>query len=210
MNQMFRTPPDFGAAQAAAREHAYSIPLSQIDPADPKLFATYTMWPYFERLRREDPVHRQEVHEFGPYWSVTKYNDIVAVDTNHKVFSSEPSITVFDPQEDFRLPMFIAMDPPKHDVQRKTVQPVVAPENLAMLEPIIRERAAKILDELPVGEEFDWVDKVSIELTTMTLATLFDYPWEKRRDLTFWSDHSAILRKSTVESLPALGVTGLR
>lgn len=187
MNQMFRNP-DFGAAQDAARKQAYGMPLDKIDPVDPSLFASYTMWPYFERLRREDPVHYQREHEFGPYWSVTKYHDIVAVDTNHKAFSSEPSITIFNPQEEFRLPMFIAMDPPKHDVQRKTVQPVVAPENLAMLEPIIRKRAADILDELPVGEEFDWVDKVSIELTTMTLATLFDYPWEKRRDLTYWSD----------------------
>jgi cytochrome P450 len=182
MNQMITD------VERAARARAYSIPLSEINMADPKLFESYTMWPYFERLRNEDPVHRQEHHEFGPYWSVTKYNDIVNVDTNHKVFSSEPSITVFDPGEDFRLPMFIAMDPPKHDVQRKTVQPVVAPENLHMLEPIIRERAGKILDSVPIGQEFDWVDKVSIELTTMTLATIFDFPWEERRKLTYWSD----------------------
>jgi cytochrome P450 len=93
-----------------------------------------------------------------------------------------------DPDEDFTLPMFIAMDPPKHDVQRKTVSPIVSPHHLAHLESIIRERAGVILDDLPVGEEFDWVDKVSIELTTMTLATLFDFPWEDRRKLTRWSD----------------------
>lgn len=182
MNQMITD------AQRAARAHAYSLPLDQINVATPALFEADTIWPYFERLRKEDPVHYQTEHEFGPYWSVTKYNDIVAVDTNHKAFSSEPAITIFTPPEDFRLPMFIAMDPPKHDEQRKTVQPVVAPENLANLEPIIRERAGLILDTVPVGEEFDWVDKVSIELTTMTLATLFDFPWEERRKLTYWSD----------------------
>src|ERR1700749_4383987 len=84
--------------------------------------------------------------------------------------------------------MFIAMDQPKHDVQRKTVSPIVSGPNLDALEPVIRERAGKILDDLPVGETFDWVDKVSIELTTMTLATLFDFPWEDRRKLTYWSD----------------------
>jgi cytochrome P450 len=172
----------------AAREHAYSIPLDEIQPLDPELFRTDTLWPYFERLRAEEPVHHQVHEELGPYWSVTKYNDIMEVDTNHQVFSSEPAITAFDPEEDFTLPMFIAMDPPKHDAQRKTVSPIVAPGNLANLEPIIRERAAAILDEVPVGEEFDWVDKVSIELTTMTLATLFDFPWEDRRKLTRWSD----------------------
>jgi cytochrome P450 len=174
--------------QKAARERAYSMPLAEISPADPELFRTDTMWPYFERLRKEDPVHYTAEHEFGPYWSVTKYNDIMAVDTNHEAFSSEPSITIADPKEDFKLPMFIAMDPPKHDVQRKTVNPAVSPMNLQNLEPVIRERAAKILDSLPLNEEFDWVDKVSIELTTMTLATLFDFPWEDRRKLTFWSD----------------------
>ena len=171
-----------------ARERAYAMPLSEINVANPELFRNDTMWPYFERLRKEDPVHYCAEHEFGPYWSVTKYNDIMAVDTNHQAFSSEPSITIVDPKDDFRLPMFIAMDPPKHDVQRKTVTPAVSPMNPEHLAPIIRERAAMILDSLPVGEDFDWVDKVSIELTTMTLATLFDFPWEDRRKLTYWSD----------------------
>ncbi|HEX7742762.1 MAG TPA: cytochrome P450, partial [Sphingobium sp.] len=148
------------------------------------------LWPYFERLRKEDPVHwsKSPEEDIGGYWSVTRYNDIMAVDTNHQVFSSEPTIVLPDPAEDFPLPMFIAMDQPKHDVQRKTVSPAVSPAHLMRLEPIIRERAAKILDDLPIGEEFNWVEKVSIELTTMTLATLFDFPWEDRRKLTRWSD----------------------
>jgi len=175
----------------AARDAAYAMPLELINPADPELFRTDTMWPYFERLRKEDPVHYTADSGFedvGGYWSITKYNDIMAVDTNHQVFSSEPTIVLPDPAEDFTLPMFIAMDQPKHDVQRKTVSPIVAGPNLAKMEPVIRERAAAILDSLPIGEEFDWVDKVSIELTTMTLATLFDFPWEDRRKLTRWSD----------------------
>ena len=107
---------------------------------------------------------------------------------NHEVFSSEPSITIFDPKEDFKLPMFIAMDPPKHDVQRKTVSPIVSPANLNLMEPLIRSRIVKTLDELPIGEPFDWVDRVSVELTTQMLATLFDFPFEERRKLTRWSD----------------------
>jgi len=175
-----------------AKDHqalAYSMPLDQINPAQPQLFKDDVMWPYFERLRKEDPVHYTEEHEFGPYWSITKYNDIMAVDTNHQVFSSEGGITIANQTGgEGPLPMFIAMDPPKHDVQRKTVSPIVSPINLATLEPLIRERAAAILDSLPIGEEFDWVDKVSMELTAMTLATLFDMPQADRRLLTYWSD----------------------
>ncbi len=174
-----------------ARARAYSMPLEDMHPGDPDLFRTDTHWPYFERLRREDPVHYCADSEFGAYWSVTKYNDIMAVDTNHGVFSSEAAlggITIRDARPDLRRPSFIAMDPPRHDVQRKTVSPIVSPTNLHLMEPIIRERAAKILDQLPRGETFDWVDRVSIELTTQMLATLFDFPFEERRKLTRWSD----------------------
>jgi cytochrome P450 len=171
------------------RAQAYATPLDQLNPAQPALFQADAHWPIFERLRKEDPVHYTAEHEFGPYWSITKYNDIMAVDTNHQVFSSEGGITIANQTAgEGPLPMFIAMDPPKHDVQRKVVSPVVSPMNLAVLEPLIRERAAKILDSLPIGEEFDWVDKVSMELTAMTLATLFDMPQEDRRKLTYWSD----------------------
>ncbi len=174
----------------AAREAIYAMPLEDINPADPGIFRNGTWGAMFERLRAEDPVHWAESgeEEIGGYWSITKFNDIVAVDSDHQAFSSEPTIVLPDPAEDFTLPMFIAMDPPKHDVQRKTVSPAVSPANLMLLEPIIRERAGKILDDCPIGVEFDWVDKVSIELTTMTLATLFDFPWEDRRKLTRWSD----------------------
>jgi cytochrome P450 len=179
-----------------ARRQAYSMPLDEFHPGDPELFRTNTHWPYFERLRAEDPVHYTPDSEFGAYWSVTRYSDIMAVDTNHQVFSSDAAlggITIRDARPDLRRPSFIAMDPPKHDAQRKVVSPIVAPANLAAMEGIIRERAAKILDNLPIGETFNWVDKVSIELTTQMLATLFDFPFEERRRLTRWSDIATCL-----------------
>ena len=173
----------------AARAEAYATPLDKIDVSIQDRFVTNTIWPFFERLRREDPVHYTAESEFGPYWSVTKFDDIITIETNHQVFSSEGSISIFDQQsDDFVTPMFIAMDPPKHDQQRKVIQPIVSSENLTNFAPLIRSRAAKILDELPIGEPFDWVDRVSIELTTQMLATLFDFPFEERRKLTYWSD----------------------
>ncbi len=174
-----------------AADRAWSMPLSEIDVSNPELFRSNTMWPYFERLRKEEPVHYCTDSRYGPYWSITKYKDIMAVDTNHQVFSSEAAlggITIRNQAKDFILPMFIAMDPPKHDEQRKVVSPIVAPDNLARLEPLIRERVCTILDGLPRNEDFDWVQRVSIELTTQMLATLFDFPWDERRLLTHWSD----------------------
>ena len=175
-------------------EKIAAIPIDEIDVSRPSLFQQDTIGLFFDRLRKEEPVHYCRESHVGPYWSITKFDDIMAVDTNHKVFSSEAKLGGIAIQDMHRvegaleLEMFIAMDPPKHDQQRKAVTPAVAPSNLLLLEPTIRERACQILDDLPIGEEFDWVDKVSIELTTMTLATLFDFPWEERRKLTRWSD----------------------
>ena len=182
----------------------YSIPLDQIDVSDSEIFETDTLWGYFERLRKEDPVHYCRESEFGPFWSVTKFDDIVTVEKNPEIYSSARSIVVGDPDPEFPLePGFIAMDGEKHDAHRAVVQPVVGPRNLKRLEPLIRERVNEILDGLPVGEPFDWVDKVSIELTTGMLATLFDFPYEERRKLTFWSD----MATASPEQVGAVGIT---
>tara|TARA_Y100000052_G_scaffold27515_2_gene35884 strand:- start:286 stop:1617 length:1332 start_codon:yes stop_codon:yes gene_type:complete len=167
---------------------ASAIDLDRLNISDPELWRRDAFWDRFERLRNEEPLHYCAESAVGPYWSVTRYEDVMAIDTDHKRFSSASGITIIDLEEDFALPMFIAMDQPKHDVQRKTVQPIVAPDNLRNFEALIRERTAKVLDSLPVGEPFDWVDTVSIELTTMMLATLFNFPFEDRRKLTRWSD----------------------
>jgi len=182
---------DFKAAAAA---QAWSLPIEAVNPAQAHLFAADAFWPIFERLRKDDPVHFYDSDTYGPYWSITKWDDIMAVDSNHQVFSSADGIVLqtleskIEQEKRPRGSSFIAMDPPQHDVQRKTVSPVVAPSNLAALTPLIRERAGEILDGLPIGEEFDWVEHVSKELTAMTLATLFDFPQEDRRLLTHWSD----------------------
>ena len=183
------TPPNLFPSKGQAGKDPKSIPLDKIDVSDGELFETDTLWGYFERLRKEDPVHYCAESEDGPYWSVTKFDDIVTVEKNPEIFSSEPTIVIFDPEPEFPLTAgFISMDGPQHDAHRKTVQPVAAPRNLKRLEPLIRERVKDILDGLPVGETFNWVDRVSVELTTGMLATMFDFPWEERHKLTYWSD----------------------
>jgi cytochrome P450 len=190
------------ANQAAS--DPYSLPLDEIDVSDSELFETDTHGRYFERLRNEAPIHYCAKSEFGPYWSVTRFDDIVHVEKHPELFSSARSIVVGDPDPDFPLEAgFITMDGPRHDAHRAVVQPVMSPRNLKRLEPLIRERVIGILDGLPVGESFDWVDRVSIELTTSMLATLFDFPHEERRKLTFWSD----MATASPAMVGAVGIT---
>src|SRR5580693_5089219 len=182
--------------QRAARERANAIPLDQFNPGEPELFRSDTFWPYFDRLRKEDPVHYCRDSVFGPYWSITKYNDIMDIETNHAAFSSAASlggITIRDAPPDLRRESFIAMDQPRHGAQRKTVAPMFTPTHLDQLAINIRQRSAECLDNLPRSDVFDWVDQVSIELTTQMLAVLFDFPWEDRRKLTWWSDIATTL-----------------
>jgi len=177
--------------EKTAAERARSMPLADFDVGNPELFRTDSFWPYFDRLRSEDPVHYCKDSMFGPYWSVTKYNDIMEIDTNHAVFSSASvlgGITIRDIPANLRSESFIAMDQPRHSAQRKTVAPMFTPAHLDELAINIRKRSAECLDNLPVNEVFDFVDQVSIELTTQMLAVLFDFPWEDRRKLTRWSD----------------------
>ena len=160
----------------------WTTPIERVDVSDSRLFQQDAWRPYFERLRRDDPVHFTAESPFGPYWSVTKFDDIAYVERNHEIFSSFPTIAIGDSPTGEYIENFIAMDPPKHEQQRKTVQGVVAPRNLP-LEPVIRATPPRFSTPCPTGE-FDWVDAVSIELTTRMLATLFDFPFEDRRKLT--------------------------
>ncbi len=183
-------------------ENPWTMPLEAIDVSQPRLYQDDVWQDYFARLRRDDPVHWTEGGMYGSFWSVTKYKDIMAVDTNHHVFSSDAmmgGIAIRDVPMDFRRPSFISMDPPKHDAQRKVVSPIVAPMNLAKMADTIRERACRILDSLPRGEIFDWVDLVSVELTTQMLATLFDFPFEERRKLTYWSNVASVNTRAGTE-----------
>ena len=189
-------------ARADAHEAAYSMPIERIDVSNPHLYQDDTWHPYFQRLRQEDPVHWCEDGMYGAYWSVTRYRDIMAVDTNYHAFSSDAmmgGIVLRDLPMDFRRPSFISMDPPKHDEQRKIVAPIVAPMNLANLSGSIRERVGRILDDLPRGETFDWVERVSVELTTQMLATLLDFPFEDRTKLTHWSNVATVNTRAGTE-----------
>ena len=174
---------------------AYDVPIEEVNPLNAHLFLEDRWQEHFARLRAEDPVHFNELETSGRYWSITKYDDVRAVDGDWETYSSASGITLGLSVEKMRgevlpqqLTPFIAMDPPTHTEQRKTVRSVSAPSNLRNIEPMIRERTAALLDSLPEDQAFDWVDTVSIELTTLMLATLFDFPMQDRRKLTRWSD----------------------
>jgi len=173
------------------------LPIDKVDVSNPFLWRQGLWGSYFKRLRDERPVHFQAHSPFGPFWSITRYEDIQFVDKHHELFSAQPIISIGDQPSGLEIETFIAMDPPKHDRQRAAVQGVVAPKNLKEMEGLIRQRAQEVLDDLPVDKPFDWVQDVSIELTARMLATLLDFPYEERHKLVYWSDVAAASPEAT-------------
>ncbi|HIG40301.1 MAG TPA: cytochrome P450 [Gammaproteobacteria bacterium] len=179
--------------QTQEQEVVANTPLEDIDVSRPELFSGDTWRPWFARLREEAPVHYLADSANGPFWSVTSHDLIKEIDTNHQVFSSEAGgISIVEAQEiesqELQGESFIQLDQPRHGPQRQAVTPSVAPPNIAELEPVIRERVIDILEGLPVGKTFNWVEQVSIELTGRMLATLLGFPYEERHKLIRWSD----------------------
>ncbi len=184
-----------------------------VDPLDvsrAELYRDDTWHAPFRELRASAPVHRVDQSDFGPYWSVSSYKPIVEIESLPEAYSSARGISITDFIEDHaavKMPMFIAMDRPKHTGQRRAVAPAFTPSEMVRMTDNIRTRTAEILDSLPWGQEFDWVDTVSIELTTQMLAILFDFPWEDRRKLTFWSDWAGDIEVVKNEALRAERLT---
>ncbi len=173
----------------------YAIPLEKLDVSNPWLYQQDLIGPYFQRLREESPVHYCAQSSYGPYWSITRFNDIVAVNSNDDAFACDYRLGghILGYEELFRehgvdARMFQSTDAPVHTAQRKAIAPIVARASVRDMEDMIRSCAANVLDALPVGETFDWVSLLSMELTSQIVARLFDFPWEKRRQLTWWSD----------------------
>jgi cytochrome P450 len=184
----------------------HQLPIEALDVAQPDLFSAGLAPRYLARLRQEAPVHYCPVGRFAPYWSITRHSDIEAIELDTETFSSAHAnggITIGSSADDPQFfPAFISMDPPRHATQRRVIAPAFSPERLAQMAPQIRAWSAEILDALPRDEWFDWVDRVSIELTARTLALLLGFPQERSRDLIRWSEAMVALPGHPAYSTP--------
>ncbi|HKT77566.1 MAG TPA: cytochrome P450 [Sphingobium sp.] len=176
------------------------------DTSRAELYSQATWEPLFARMRATAPLNRVEGTACGDYWNVCSHALLTDVEGKPELFSSSwkyGGIALADPApgEEFQLPMFIAMDEPEHGAQRKTVAPAFTPAHITELAVKLRAHTGAVLDSLPVGSRFDWVEKVSIELATSMLATILGFPWEDRHLLTFWSDWAGNMEAARIPEL---------
>jgi cytochrome P450 len=168
------------------------------DVSRPDIYQQDNWQDIFKEMREQAPINKITGSDYGDYWSVTTLKPIQHVEALPDIYSSDlenggitlsPIIQETLPDGTLvKMPMFIAMDRPKHTEERRVVAPAFTPGEMGRMSDEIRRRTGEVLDSLPLGKAFDWVDLVSIELTTGMLALLFDFPWADRRKLTEWSD----------------------
>jgi len=179
---------DFGASESAAEDMAFGACLEQLDISDIRRFSDGSHLPLFARLRRECPVHFCNDSPFGSYWSITRAEDIQAINADHHRFSSHHNVIIGDIPESFRFPAFMVSDPPAHGKWRKVVSPGFSKARLAGLEGLCRTHMATLLDGLPMREPFDWVQRISAQLTPWMIGALFDLEQDDVAALIEWSN----------------------
>lgn len=189
------------------RRHLFeNIALEDLDPSNPDIIYNNQHDYYFERLRKEDPVHFCKRSEFGPYWSITKYADIVEIEKNPNLFSARGGFTIVDIPSNTQFRSFLTMDPPEHRARRQAIMPMVSMRSLNIIEDHIFKLVTETLDNLPINESFDWVEKVSIEISIKVLALMMGVPVQDSSMLIRWSDiASTVPRVGTdIETLDQL------
>ena len=177
--------------------------IAPFDVSDVALFVEDTWRAPFAQLRAEMPLSWCADSPYGGYWSVANHALISEVELRAGEFSSAAAngnITILTPPPETNLENFIAMDAPRHTDQRKVVAPAFNPSQMAEREVTVRQRTAELFDALPVGETFDWVERVSVPLTVGMLCILFGFPWEERDDIKLWSDLASDIRPEPDEA----------
>ncbi|MEP2735748.1 MAG: cytochrome P450 [Erythrobacter sp.] len=167
--------------------------IAPFDVSDETRFVKDNWHEQFAQLRAEMPVSYCPDSAFGPYWSVVTHDLISKVELDHQTYSSSyalGNITITDPPSESNLQNFIAADPPVHTAQRKVIQPAFNPSQMRMREEQVRPFCSDLLDGIPIGETFDWVDRVSVEQAIGMLCILFDMPHSDLTDLRRWSDYA--------------------
>jgi linalool 8-monooxygenase len=170
-----------------------------VDLGNPDLYVSGVPHEVFTWLRREDPVHWNPVTNGRGFWSITRYDDIVAISKNPEVFSSareHGGHRIYDENivgtagmgaEETDAP-FISMDPPEHNRYRRMISPGFGPSRLKALEGQIHDRVCNILDRLGTRKECEFVTEVAAELPIQVLAELLGIPQADRLKLFDWSN----------------------
>jgi cytochrome P450 len=149
-----------------------------IDLTDLDLWQAGVPYAEFARLRREAPITWFDERDGSGFWSVHRYDDIVEMSRDTKVFSSAQGISFEEPSaKDMETRRtIIDTDPPAHTKLRKIVVGSFTPRAVSVYEHFVRTLTRHVLDEALPLEEFDFVEHVAKEVPIRVLARIMGLP----------------------------------
>lgn len=192
--------------------------LSDINLIDRDRYVDRVPFEMFDTLRRESPIFWHEQDEPGGhgFWAVTSYPDVVEVNRDIERFSSARRSALIQelPEEELEQQrmMLLNMDPPMHTRYRLLVNKGFTPRMVNKLEEQMRERTARLVDEVAEKGGCDFVTDVAAELPLQVIADIMGVPQEDRHKMFDWSNRmvgSEDAEYQSVEEAPHLAAMEL-
>jgi cholest-4-en-3-one 26-monooxygenase len=163
-----------------------------VDIYDPDWYLGDDVHATFARLRRDDPVHWQDIEGQAGYWAVLRHADLVHVARHPEAFSSWQGSVVLEDLEPDRLElmrhMLLVMDPPGHTAYRKPLAPHFGARVIERMEAQVREQCRRILAEAAGKEDVDLVHDVAGPLPARIIAGIMGLPIEDAPRIQRWAE----------------------
>ena len=144
----------------------------------------------FARLRREDPIHWTEPVGYRPFWTISKYPDIVEIERQPDLFINAPRTKLLSTEFESKVreamngrPMLVRalpqMDNPDHSKYQKLTHGWFQPRQLRNLSDRIEALARESVDRLvALGGECDFYNDIAIYYPLRVLMTILGLPQE--------------------------------
>ncbi len=161
---------------------------------DPDTYAEGMPYEKLREIREAGPLVKLDDPITGiPYWVVTRQEELDIVSKDPGRFSSaerSPFPMEFDDWliTDVHQKTIIGMDPPEHQIVRRIMRAAFTPKNVDAYEPLLREHAKRIVDEVAARGECEFGEEVAAELPLITILELLGVPLEDRKKFFDWTN----------------------
>lgn len=155
---------------------------ASVDLASPDTFVGGVPHDILTDLRRDDPVHWQEMDGEPGFWAILKHADVVHVAREPNLFSASEGGVVLENLDAQSLEMMrgmlLAMDPPRHTDYRQPLSERFKARVIAGLEPAIRDICRGIFSAAAEKGEVEFVHEVTSGLPSRVIGELMGLPEE--------------------------------
>jgi cytochrome P450 len=172
-----------GYGSMNARDLAETFDLEQLTP---EFYAN--PYPTYRALREHAPVKRLP----NGSWFLTRYDDLVAVYKNPKLFSSDKKREFFPKYGDSLLyehhtTSLVFNDPPAHTRVRRLIMGALSPRAIAEMEPYLIALVDRLLDRLSEKRDVELIADFASAIPVEVIGNLLDVPHDEREPLRDWS-----------------------